>query len=745
MGVVLLLLLATVALGQEVCFFQHTNYGGTKLCGREGDRIDVYRSHRNLNDEFSSVRVPVGLQVVAYVDDNFHGSSATYQADKTSLGGFNDKISSFIVQPATACFYTSKSYAGTKYCASVHDIIDLPMMGSTLDNNFESVKIAPGLLVKAYCDAGLMGRFTWFTSDTTDLGDFNNHITSLIVEFDNQVCFYTDTNFKGQKLCARPGEAHDVYQQSRSLNDKFSSVRVPHDLFVQVYADDGYHGGSRMYAEDESSLRDFGDTISSFVVGFSGVACFYTEIYWRGKKFCAPYGDSINVVSQFHSFNDKFRSVIIPEDLQVKSYEHGSYQGRLVSYQSSTRNFGSFSNKISSINVTAARTVLYDNVAAADKATLANADPHNITICLFVNNQGAWKVRRDNNCRTFTKRYACNNIFSPNLWRLSSARGTASGGLAVCQSEFSDDYTYGTPRDSHSNSLLSNLAPAEGIWINLYYDAFSNEFSHRRVKRNTDCGGANQRACTYDDSLFDSWICSLPIISLFACRDPYCNEGLTRMRVFNDFYVCKCPSNLRVKRDGGNSDGEDCERSNTKEKALTGEEIVKRLLTKGSTTRSMIQSAWTSSQIGRDLFQERGGWVFSNPLDPSALQVILAPKSASQPFRSGGRDNPAIDLGGAGSANARSGWTLVGNFHTHPLDVNQQPSLADLRNAFFRGVPGIIVSRGQIYVYGPECRQNLTPSGNRRDYPDDDEDFNPQAPGNFRRVQQNPFRVHDEF
>ena len=166
MGVVLLLLLATVALGQEVCFFQHTNYVGTKLCGREGDRIDVYRSHRDLNDEFSSVRVPVGLQVVAYVDDNFHGGSATYQADKTSLGGLNEKISSFIVQPATACFYTGKSYAGTKYCASIHDIIDLPMMGSTLDNNFESVKIAPGLLVKAYCDAGLMGRFTWFTSDT---------------------------------------------------------------------------------------------------------------------------------------------------------------------------------------------------------------------------------------------------------------------------------------------------------------------------------------------------------------------------------------------------------------------------------------------------------------------------------------------------------------------------------------------------------------------------------------------------
>ena len=748
MGVVLalLLLLATVTFGQEVCFFQHSNYEGAKLCGREGDRIDVYRSHRNLNDQFSSIRVPVGLQVVAYADDNFHGSSSTYQADSSFLSGFNDVISSFIVQPATACFYTGKSYAGTKYCASVNDIIDLPMMGTTLDNNFESVKLAPGLLVKVYCDAGLMGRFTWFSSDTTDLGDFNNHITSLIVEFDDQVCFYADRNYQGQKLCARPGEAHDVYQQSRSLNDKFSSVRVPHDLFVQVYGDDGYHGASRMYTEDESILRGFEDTISSFVVGFSGVACFYNEIYWRGKKFCAPYGDSINVVSEFHSFNDKFRSVIIPEDLQVKSYEHGSYLGRLVSYQSSTRNFGSFSNKISSINVTAATTVLYDNVAPADKTTLMNADPQNLTICMFVNSQGAWKVRRDDNCRTFTKRYACNNIFSPNLWRLSSARGIASGGLSVCHSEFGDDYTYGTPRDSHSNSLLSNLAPSEGVWINLYYDAFSNEFSHRRVKRHTDCGGVNQRACTFDDSLFDSWICSLPIINLFACRDPYCNEGLTRTQILNT-YVCKCPTNLRVKRGGGNGDGNDCEQSNARKKALTGEELVKRLLTKGSTTRSMLQTAWTTSRIHIGTFQERGGWIFANPEAPSSLQVVLAPKTASDTFRESSQQVPAIDLSSAASANAHSGWTLVGNFHTHPLDTNREPSLADLVNAFARGVPGIIISRGQIYVYGPRCREDLNPSGNRRDYPNDgdEDDFNPQAPGNFRGVRQNPLRVHDEF
>ncbi len=117
--------------------------------------------------------------------------------------------------------------------------------------------------------------------------------------------------------------------------------------------------------------------------------------------------------------------------------------------------------------------------------------------------------------------------------------------------------------------------------------------------------------------------------------------------------------------------------------------------------------------------------------------MVLAPKDAAKPFKVNGRDNPAINLEGAGSANATKNWILVANFHTHPLLVNQDPSAADLRNAFRRGVPCILISRLNIW----EKREDFEPTGNPRAYPEDNDmsNFIPFAPGSVKNVVQNPF------
>ena len=743
-----LLLLAALASAQEerVCFYTEPNYGGTELCAKEGGNIDVYATHLNLNDDFESVKVPIGLQVIAYADDGFHGYSMKYQSDISNLGGFSNLISSLSVRPAQVCFYSGMQFAGTEYCASVHDMIDLKTNGNH-DNNFESIKVAPGLLVKVFVDKGFEGRFTWFTKDNGNLSDFNNVITSFIVEYENEVCFYTNANYKGNSLCAKPGEAHNIYATTLSLNDDFSSVLVPHDLFVIAYFDDGFHGYSRVFTENIPSLTDFNDRISSIVVGFSGVACFYTETFWRGSKFCATYGVEIDVARSFPSFNDRFQSIIIPDDLQAKTFRHADYLGPMMNYQSTAKTFGTFANAISSFNVTVATTSLYDNFADTDVIALQKTNPSNLTVCAYVNDQGAWKLLYRDDCHVTTKNFACNNIYTPNLWRVSTRSGHSSEGTSVCKSEFGNEYTYGTPSNTHSNSLLSALTPTSGIWINVFYDAFSNSYSHRQ-RRSTECGGPNQRACTYDDSLFQSWLCSLP--KLFGCRDPYCQDGLTREKIFGaDIYVCRCPSNHRVRRGLEEATFGACGASNLAPEALTGEEIVNRLLTRNSMTRTQLEAAWTQSSVGRNLFQEMGGWIYANPSNPRELQIVRAPRTASEPFR-GTNDpeqpNPAIDLNGAATANARRGWILVANFHTHPLQQNQQPSNADLENAIVRGVPGIVISRGSVYVYGPERRAHfLLRGGNPRAYPNDGNasDHNPNARRSVRRVRENPFPFRD--
>ena len=520
----------------------------------------------------------------------------------------------------------------------------------------------------------------------------------------------------------------------------FSSVRVPHDVFIAAYVDYNYQGMSQVYTRDVRDLTDFSDTISSFLVSFSGTACFYTEENWSGDRFCAPYPDRIDVASNFNAYNDRFQSVIVPSDLQVKAYQHARYEGEMVSYDVATKSLGTFSNIISSFEVTSDMTTPYENLDDADVTALQSANPDNLTVCMHVNDQGAWRLLYGDSCRTVMKRYACNSIYSSNLWRISSQSGVVYDGASVCQREFGSDFIFNAPMNAQSNAVLSGLnIPSDGVWINQYYDAFYNEYSHRTRRSTSSCGGVDQRACTADDSLLQSFICSLVI---FGCQEPYCQEGLTRVNVFENFYVCKCPTNSRPRRGVGDLVAGACALGGGIRKPLTGEEIVSRLLTRRSETRQILAQTWVDSCLGRDLFQERGGYIFADPNDPKNLQVVLAPRSASRPFRSNEPTNPAIDLEGAASANANAGWVLVANFHTHPLAANQEPSTADLRNAIERNVPGIVISRNRIYVYGPECRSSfVTFGGNPRDYPNngDISFFNPNARGSVKPVSENPF------
>ena len=362
----ILLLLASLTVAQEerVCFYTEKNYGGTELCAKEGESMNVYDVPGNLNDDFESVKVPTGLQVVVYYHGDFQGNRKKYQRDTTDLGEFSNHISSFIVQPfrSRVCFYTVIQFGGTEYCSSVGDMIDLKAQ-CMHDNTFESVKVGPGSLVKAFADEGFQGRFTWFTKDTDNLEDFNNIISSYIVEHESEVCFYTHGDYDGEVWCVKPGDAHDIASLSH-LNDQFSSVQVPRGLFVKAYLHDGFDGYSQTFTENILFLEEFNDRISSFVVGLSGVVCFYTEVGWKGSKFCATDGAKIDV-SFFESFNDRFQSLIIPDDLQVKAFTDADYTGTMVKYQTTTWSLGTFSNEISSFIVTSA-TPLYNDFGDGD-------------------------------------------------------------------------------------------------------------------------------------------------------------------------------------------------------------------------------------------------------------------------------------------------------------------------------------------------------------------------------------------
>jgi beta-glucanase (GH16 family) len=86
-----------------VVVYQDCNYGGTSGSFPIGSYTLAAMQARGVpNDWVSSVRVPAGLKVVLYQNDNYAGTSVTLTADNSCLVGnsFNDQASSMVVSSA---------------------------------------------------------------------------------------------------------------------------------------------------------------------------------------------------------------------------------------------------------------------------------------------------------------------------------------------------------------------------------------------------------------------------------------------------------------------------------------------------------------------------------------------------------------------------------------------------------------------------------------------------------------------
>jgi Peptidase inhibitor family I36/Domain of unknown function (DUF4214) len=80
------------------------------------------------------------------------------------------------------------------------------------------------------------------------------------------VCFYKDTNFRGDYFCAGAGE--DLRAVPDGMNDRISSIRVFGDAEVTVFRDVRFDGRSSRFDRDVRDLKDAGwnDLISSLRV-----------------------------------------------------------------------------------------------------------------------------------------------------------------------------------------------------------------------------------------------------------------------------------------------------------------------------------------------------------------------------------------------------------------------------------------------------------------------------------------------
>jgi hypothetical protein len=187
----------------------------------------------------------------------------------------------------------------------------------------------------------------------------------------NQVCFYTDENFRGDSFCANVGER--VRNVGERFNDRITSIRIFGRVDVTVFQDQNYGGASRTYDRDVANLREWNDKITSFQVsggergergGRSELfdnerrereriprngACFYVNENFGGASFCLNAGERERNVGG--RFNDRITSIRVFGRARVTIFADQNFRGRSQELSRDVSNLRFFNDRITSVIV----------------------------------------------------------------------------------------------------------------------------------------------------------------------------------------------------------------------------------------------------------------------------------------------------------------------------------------------------------------------------------------------------------
>jgi len=162
----------------QVTVYADSDYRGTsKVLG-----VGQYPTGFGLkNDTLSSLRIPSGLKVTLCEHDNFQGRRCVLVRDTPSLGNANDKATSLIIERVTSpgvIVYTDSEFRG--WSAEV-PVGSQAAIGAGNDV-VSSVIVPAGHRVTLYEHDKFRGRTRELTTDTGNLGDFNDRASSLVVD-----------------------------------------------------------------------------------------------------------------------------------------------------------------------------------------------------------------------------------------------------------------------------------------------------------------------------------------------------------------------------------------------------------------------------------------------------------------------------------------------------------------------------------------------------------------------------------
>jgi hypothetical protein len=252
---------SSIVVEAGVALYEHRDFGGrahTLLRGRYPDPTGI----NMLNDIVSSVRVPLGMAVTLFEHVNFTGASKLVTGDTVMLTDFNDRASSFVVEPAAVIFQHAVFTGSSKVLPpGRHDLAALGIGNDQLS----SVLVPAGLTVTLYQHAGFTGSKLVLTEDCGFVGNaFNDQASSIEVHAEAMI--YQHTNYGGAASVLRPGQ-YATAQQFGLANDSLSSARVPRGVTVTLYQHANFQGSSVTLTADTPFVGNaFNDQASSIIV-----------------------------------------------------------------------------------------------------------------------------------------------------------------------------------------------------------------------------------------------------------------------------------------------------------------------------------------------------------------------------------------------------------------------------------------------------------------------------------------------
>lgn len=170
-------------------------------------------------------------------------------------------------QASGAIFYEHASFGGKAVTLPVghYTLAQMQARGLTNDS-ISSMKIGAGMRVIAYQHDGFAGAARLYTGAVAGLGDFNDQISSIVVE-PVRVMLFQHANFGGESQAFGVGR-YDV-QALRIGNDAASSIMVPPGYRVTLFQHAGFQGAKKVLTADAGYVgNDFNDQCSSLIVEY---------------------------------------------------------------------------------------------------------------------------------------------------------------------------------------------------------------------------------------------------------------------------------------------------------------------------------------------------------------------------------------------------------------------------------------------------------------------------------------------